>query len=254
MNTRMLRFSILLMVIVIFTAGCGSAAAVATPAPVLETIAVPTATVSEPPAVLPAEATPTIAEPAPEVELPQNLTTRYEIVPEQSQARYRVREQLASLSFPNDAVGMTDQISGSVTLLPDGSIDSTVSKFTVNLASLRTDSDRRDNFVRRNLLHTDQYPTAVFVPTRISGLMFPLPDSGEVSFELIGDMTIRDVTREVTWSVKGSLQDGQAVGQATIRFTFEDFNLTKPVVASVLSIEDQIDLEIDAVIRAADGD
>jgi polyisoprenoid-binding protein YceI len=196
-------------------------------------------------------ATPTTA-PEPEVETPQAQSLRFEIVPEQSEARYRVREQLASLSLPNDAIGATKQISGSVTISSDGTIDP-ASQFVVDMSSLRTDSDRRDNFVRRNVLQTDQYPTAVFVPTRVSGLAFPLPPSGEVNFELTGDLTLRDVTREVTWQVSGTMDGEQAVGMATVRLSFEDFNITKPRVASVLSIEDHIDLEVDVVIRAVDG-
>jgi polyisoprenoid-binding protein YceI len=256
MKPRHLHFAKFLLMVALLAAGCAPVPAAAPLVPTPTQTEIPTAVSDTPaalPAVLPTETASPEAEAVLAAEIPQNLPLRYEIVAELSEARYRVREQLASLSFPNDAVGVTKQISGSVTLLPDGTIDSAVSEFVVNLASLQTDSDRRDNFVRRNLLQTDRYPTAVFVPNRVSGLSYPLPDSGEVSFDLIGDMTIRDVTREVTWTVSGTIQDGQAVGQAVIRLTFEDFNLTKPSVASVLSIEDHIDLEVDAVIRPASG-
>lgn len=178
---------------------------------------------------------------------------RYEIVQPDSKARYRVREQLANLTLPNDAVGETDQVSGAVALLPDGSIDSAASQFVVDMASIASDSSRRDNYVRGNVLQTAQYPTATFVPTRIEGLPMPLPVSGEVTYQLIGDLTIRDVTREVTWTVTGTVEGDRAIGLAITSFTFADFNLTQPRVPIVLSIEDEIKLELDLVLQRTGG-
>ncbi len=166
------------------------------------------------------------------------------IVAGKSMASYQVREQLASLSFPSDAIGKTDQITGMIGLKPDGSIDTAVSKFTVDLASLQSDKGMRDNFLRRVVLHTDQYPQAVFVPTQVSGLTLPLK-TGDVSFKVTGDMTIENVTKPVTWDVTGNFQGNAATGKATTTFKFEDFNLTQPHVASVLSIVDKITLNID---------
>jgi polyisoprenoid-binding protein YceI len=111
----------------------------------------------------------------------------------------------------------------------------------------------RDNFVRRNVLQTSQYPDATFVPTQVSGLAWPLPQSGPVTFKLTGDLTIRDVTKPVTWDVSGNIQNGQnaqASGLATTSFKFEDFNLQQPQVPVVLSIVDNITLEVDVALQA----
>jgi polyisoprenoid-binding protein YceI len=173
----------------------------------------------------------------------------FALVPDKSQVLYKVREQLARLNLPSDAVGQTSSISGSVFIQPDGSVDSAKSKFTVDLATLQTDQAMRDNYVRRNVLQTDQYPQATFVPTQISGLPEPLPQSGNVTFQVTGDLTIRDVTKPVTWDVTGSIQNGEATGTATTHFTFEDFNLTQPRVPVVLSVDDTINLEADVVLK-----
>jgi polyisoprenoid-binding protein YceI len=170
-----------------------------------------------------------------------------------SEARYRVREQLVKNDLPNDAVGRTKDISGSITIKPDGTIDSTNSKIVVNVASLKTDQNMRDNFVRRNVLQTAQYPEVTFVPTQVSGLTWPLPQTGPVNFKLSGNLTIRDVTKPVTWEVSGNIQDGntaQASGLAKTTFKFEDFNLNQPQVPVVLSIVDKIDLEVDVVLQS----
>jgi len=180
-------------------------------------------------------------------------STVYTIVQGKSTAQYSVREQLARLSVPSDAVGKTQQVSGSISINPDGTIDQTTSKIVVDLSKLQTDSGMRDNFVRRNVLHTDQYPNAVFVPTQVTGLASPLPTSGPVSFQLTGNMTIQNVTKPVTWNVTGTFQGDQATGTATTSFTFEDFNLTQPQVPVVLSVVDKINLQLDITLQHSGG-
>jgi len=178
---------------------------------------------------------------------------RFEIAQPGSKARYLVREQLANLTLPNDAVGETGQFSGAIVLNPDGAIDPVASQFVVDMTSLISDSSRRDSYLQRNVLRTGQYPQAVFIPTHVVGLPAPLPQSGPVDFQLVGDLTLLDVTREVSWAVSGTVEGDQAVGQATTSFTFADFNLTQPRVPMVLSIEDEIRLELDLVLQKVAG-
>ena len=172
---------------------------------------------------------------------------------EKSEARYRVREQLANLSLPNDAIGSTRQFAGTIVVKLDATIVSSDSKFVVNLGSLKSDQSQRDNFLRRSVLQTDQYPTVVFVPTQVTGLSSTLPPSGPVSFKLIGDLTIRNVTKPVTWDVTGQVQGDQMTGQATTSFKFDYFGLTQPRVPVVLSVEDNIRLELDVTLQRADN-
>ena len=63
-----------------------------------------------------------------------------------SKAEYRVREQLARLNFPNDAIGTTG-LSGSLVIGGDGSFPAG-SKLTVDLRALKSDEDRRDAWLR----------------------------------------------------------------------------------------------------------
>ena len=169
---------------------------------------------------------------------------KFVIDPTKSEASYQVREQLVKFSLPNDAIGKTNGISGSITLNPDGTVDPANSKIIVDLSTLKTDESMRDNFVRRNVLQTDQYPQAVFVPTQLSGLPAAIPQSGSVTFKVTGNLTIREVTRPVTWDVTGTVANGAASGTATTSFTFEDFNLTQPQVSVVLSVVDKITLNV----------
>jgi polyisoprenoid-binding protein YceI len=169
---------------------------------------------------------------------------RLTLVSEGSQAAFRVREQLAGHSFPNDAVGTTKSIAGQLVIDQMGKILPDQSRFEVDLRTLKSDEQRRDSFIQRNTLQTGQYPTAVFVPTAVSGLPSPLPTAGDVSFQVTGDMTIHGVTKPVTWDVQGKIERAQLTGTATTAFKFGDFGMTQPRAAVVLSVEDNVKLEV----------
>jgi polyisoprenoid-binding protein YceI len=165
------------------------------------------------------------------------------VAPQGNRARYRVREQLASLDFPNDAVGETRVISGQVVVRPDGTVDREASRIVIDLASLESDQDRRDNFLRRNTLETERHPTLTLIPTAIRGLPSPLPESGEHNFILVADMILKGVTHPTSWEVRATFANGAVLGQASTILTFERLGLEKPRVRSVLSVADDIRLE-----------
>lgn len=168
-----------------------------------------------------------------------------------SEANYRVREQLAGVSFPNDAVGTTRAVSGRIGLL-DGGHAAEGSRVTVELTDLASDQPRRDNFVRSNTLQTARFPIATFVPTSVEGLALPLPREGRAEVTILGDLTVRGVTRAVVWRGIATFDGDAARLEAATTFTFAEFELTKPRVASVLSVADEITLEVRLSLRAAD--
>jgi polyisoprenoid-binding protein YceI len=174
---------------------------------------------------------------------------RLVLLPDQSEARYRVREQLAGVSLPSDAVGATKAFTGTIVGRLDGTIVSDQSMFQVDLRQLKSDESLRDNYIGRSVLETNRFPYATFVPTSAPGLPLTLPSSGDLAFTLVGNLTIRDVTKPVTWDVTGKVVGNTATGQASTAFTFEDFNLTQPHVSRVLSIVDSIRLELDLTLQ-----
>ena len=138
-------------------------------------------------------------------------------------------------------------MTGTITASADGTI-SPDSKVQVNLSTLTSDESQRDGFIKRGTLQTGTYPYATFVPTAIQGLTLP-PQSGPVSFKLTGNLTIKNVTKPVTWDVTGTINGNEATGTASTTFTFAYFNLQKPSVGVVLSVEDNIKLEMDIHLR-----
>ncbi len=189
-------------------------------------------------------------QPGVEAAIPQTKTSnvaglRFAVAPFGNEVRYRIREQLVRVDLPNDAIGETPDVTGGIAVATDGKIIPGESKFVVGIGSLKSDRDRRDGFVRRNVLQADQYPTVEFAPTEFRGLPKTLPTSGSHTFDVIGNLTVRGVTRPTTWHVKAEAKGGQVTGAASTAFTFKDFNIEQPRVPIVLSVADTIKLEYD---------
>jgi polyisoprenoid-binding protein YceI len=182
----------------------------------------------------------------------RNTGTKLDIA-EGTKASYRVKEQLAGLNFPDDAIGATESVTGSLVLAPDGSINSAQSKLTIDLRTLKSDQDMRDGYVKNRTLETDKFPVAEFVPRRVQGLPSPLPSperaSEQSGFQLVGDLTIHGVTKEVTLTGYATYSRDLVAGRATTTFTFSTFGLSKPQLARLLSVDDKIQLEIEFRMR-----
>jgi polyisoprenoid-binding protein YceI len=170
---------------------------------------------------------------------------KFEAVEGKSNATVRVREQLLGRAAPNDAVLTTSVVTGKFTLRPDGTFTSD-SRLTVDLSTLSSDDGRRDNFIKQNTLETRRFPVAEFVPIKVSEeLPLPLPASGEWAFKVTGNLTIRGVEKEVTWDIQARRSEGDLTSIATTKFKFGDFGMERPRVFLVLSIVDEIRLEVE---------
>jgi polyisoprenoid-binding protein YceI len=164
--------------------------------------------------------------------------------PEGNSARYRVREQLVGFDLPNDAVGLTNGLTGTLIILPDGKV-SPSSKFVVDVKPLKSDKERRDGFVQNRLLETAKYPTVDLAVTAVGIEKYPLPTSGPLNFLLHGNLTVKGVTKPTLWRVNAQVSGTTITGTAVTAFTFEEFGITKPRVPIVLSVADTIKLEYD---------
>jgi polyisoprenoid-binding protein YceI len=169
---------------------------------------------------------------------------RYTVAPEGNEARYRVREQLLHHDLPNDAVGKTTAISGGISLSAAGVVDTSASKITIDVTSLKSDQERRDGYVQHRTLETEQYPTVSFVPTSVSGAKLPLASSAQ-SFDVAGMLTVHGVTKPTVWHVTAKSSGNDVTGTGWTQFTFTDVQLAQPHIPVLLSVADTIKLEYD---------
>lgn len=188
---------------------------------------------------------------------PEGMRT-FVIVPEESRASYIVEEEFfaGALSRLNieaglyETVGSTQEIQGQLQLnLNDMSNALGSNHFTVNIASLTSDQSRRDRAIRERLLQLNQYSTAEFVATAIEGLPENYAEGEEVNFKLVGDLTMREVTRPVIFDVTATLQGDTITGVATTQLRLTDFGFNPPNLVNLLSVADEFTVQVEFAAR-----
>jgi polyisoprenoid-binding protein YceI len=162
-----------------------------------------------------------------------------------SQAGYRVREQLANLPAESDAVGRTDQVTGTITVATDGSTTSvTAGTIQVDTTSIASDKTQRDNRLRTEGLQTDTYPTATFTLTQTVEIPAGAIAGTSSDVTLIGDLTIHGVTKSVQVPAQAQLSGGTIQVAGSITFPLSDYGMTSPNIGGfIVSIADQGTLE-----------
>jgi polyisoprenoid-binding protein YceI len=177
------------------------------------------------------------------------LTALSWTITDKSKATVKVREQLASINFPSDAVLVATGAKGAFQVNADGTF-APGSQISFDVSSLTSDQSQRDSFVKQSVLNTRQFPTATLVPTKVTGLTLPLAATAHATFTLAGKLTIHGVTKDVTFTVDCSRNGGDMVATATLAPTvkFGDFGMQQPAAPGrVLSVVDEIKLVVDLV-------
>ncbi len=176
---------------------------------------------------------------------PPTAGAHLEVLPDGSSASYAVNEQLVGIGFPNDAIGTTTALTGTLVIAADGTIPAGSSKLTADLGKLKSDQDQRDGYVRTRTLETDKFPTAEFVPTKIEGVPQMIPFQGQVGVQVTGNLTIHGVTKPVVFRGIATFgRDGVIAGRIKTDFTFATFGLTKPTLARLMTVDDKIALDL----------
>lgn len=237
--------NIALAVLVLFLAGC-STPQVVTPAATLPAAAptpLPATATAQPTQILTATspAAPTAANAVPQTGEEKRVFT---ILPEESSVAYQVGEVFINQNNRfNLAVGITQEITGEVTLDYAHPEQSTVGPITVDISAFQSDSNRRDNAIRGRWLESSRYPIATFTPTEVRGLPADAREGQSISFEVAGDLTVRDTTKPVVFAVQAVLQGDRLTGTATTAFKMTDFNFQPPDIAGMLKAEDDVKIE-----------
>jgi len=166
--------------------------------------------------------------------------TRYVVVAEQSKATYTVNEKFLNRQLPNDAVGSTSAFAGAV-VVENGEIKP--SKVTVDLRTLKSDESRRDQRIRSQGLESDKYPFAEFAIEQASA---KIPADGtEVSLKLSGTMKIHGTSKPFAFYAKVSLKGDTLVIHADQSFDMNEFGITPPSIAGMLTVNPGVKLHVD---------
>jgi polyisoprenoid-binding protein YceI len=162
-----------------------------------------------------------------------------------SEAGYRVRERLANLPAESDAIGRTEDVSGSITVEADGDgARLTGGTLTVDTTTITSDEDRRDNRLRTEGLQTDQFPTATFTVTQPVDVPAAALEGTAADLTLIGDLTLHGVTKAVEIPAQAQLVGDTMQVAGSLTFPLSDFEISPPNVGGfILSIAEEGTLE-----------
>jgi len=170
----------------------------------------------------------------------------FQIVPAQTTVSYSVHENLILENKPdNVAVGTTHSEQGSFEIRTGADPLVASMNVSVDLRTLQTDSERRDNFVRQNYLETDQYPTATFVSTCSTDLPVNYVDGQEAHFQITGNLTLHGKTNKEVFDVQGQLAGDTTTGTATSTIYMTDFGIDPPNLANIAISQNKVLLTID---------
>lgn len=248
-SLKLLGWMLLILLIAGMAAACGSGGEQAAAEPV----GAPAATAAEP-TVAPttAESAPTAASmPAAENSNQQAAATTdgaktFQIVQDGTEARFSIDEVL----FGQDktVVGVTSLVQGQISVDPANPSSAQISAIQIDARDLTTDSDRRNGAIQRFILQSnrDEYQYITFEPTAIEGLPASVAVGQPFSFNVIGNLKIRDVVRPETFPITVTAQsENELAGSGAIVIKREDYQLTIPSVPSVAGVSEEVKLEIE---------
>lgn len=168
-------------------------------------------------------------------------TTTWKIDPAHAEVGFAVRHLMIST-----VRGRFGAVNGTVTVDDDNPTKSTVD-VTIDVTSVDTRQEQRDNHLRSpDFFDVANHPSMHFVSKRIEG-------DPHKRFKVVGDLTIKDRTHEVTLdaSLEGRGKDpwgGERAGfSATAKINRSDFDLTwnQLLEAGGVTVGEEVKLSID---------
>ena len=165
----------------------------------------------------------------------------WKLDPSHSAAQFAVRHLMVST-----VRGQFEKISGTVNYDPANPEAASVN-IEVEVASIDTRNAKRDDHLRSaDFFDVANHPVMKFESTRVR-------KAGDGKLKLTGNLTIRGVTREVTFDVDGpappvKVRDGQRSGAtATAVISRKDFGITwnRAIEAGGVTVSNEVHITID---------
>ncbi len=220
--------------------------ATSAPAEATEAPAEPTAAPVEPTAA-PAEAT---VAPTEEPAAPAGAAQVFTIDSAASQVRFQLDEDLRGER--KTVVGTTDQVAGQISINLADLSQTQVGIIQINARTLATDNNFRNRAIQNEILDTGDFEFITFTPTAVEGLPASATIGEAISFSIVGDLTIRDITMPATFNVEATaVSETQITGTATTVINRTDYDLQIPSVPSVANVEEEVELYIDFTANAS---
>ncbi|MDO8463326.1 MAG: YceI family protein [bacterium] len=202
-------------------------------------IAVAGVTYAMRPVAVPSEA---IAETAARLGGEEGVGQVYTIIPEQSQTLFQLDEVLRGEAIVVE--GKTSAIAGQVTV-GGGATTLDLGTIAVNARTLETDDAKRNRAMANVILNTDTFEFITFTSDGAISFPGPLVVGVEYAVEIPGTLTIRDITRPVTFAAMVTAADTDTIsGTATATVLRSDYNLIIPDLPFIASVGDEVTIVV----------
>ncbi len=158
-----------------------------------------------------------------------DATGSWKIVsPSDSVVGYRVKEIL--FGQDTEGVGRTRDVTGSLTIANNAV---TAADFTVQMGTIMSDAEKRDNQFNNRIMDVNTYPTATFSLTSPIALPANALSGDVITATATGDLTLRGVTKSVTFPIEAQVtgQTFTVVGNITI--VFKEWNIPEPGIPGI---------------------
>ncbi len=146
----------------------------------------------------------------------------------ESTVGYRVKEVLGGVD--TEGVGRSNQVNGSLTI-QETTLLSTV--FEIDIASIKSDSSKRDSQFTGNIMDAATYPTATFRLLTPIDLGSVPSDNQNITATAEGELTLHGVTQLVSFDVTAKIANGIIGVLGSIDITFADYGIANPSNAFV---------------------
>jgi polyisoprenoid-binding protein YceI len=189
--------------------------------------------------------------PTPDVSESESGLETFLIVPEESEVAYEVGEVFLNQDNRfNIAIGITNQVSGEVLVDRDNPQNSTIGPVEVDISQFTSDSARRDNAIRERFLESNRFPIVTFVPNQVERVPQDYQEGQQLEIQVSGDLTIRDVTKPVTFDVTLDGSGDTITGEATTMILMSDFGFGPISIGGILNTEDEVVVHFRFVARS----
>ena len=180
--------------------------------------------------------------------LTQSVPTIYIFDQSESSVRYGVGETFINQNNRyNYAIGTTNIISGEINVNFNQPNLTNISDINIDIKSFQSDKIRRDNAIRDRWLESSKFPIATFSPQELLKLPDEYEFGEEISFQINGNLLVRDIIQPVSFEVTLTIIDDKIIGNAQTTIKMTDFGFDPPDIAGILKAENEVDIYFDFV-------
>ncbi len=175
---------------------------------------------------------------------------RYHIVPAESTASFSLEEDLRGTHIT--VLGTTSQISGALKADPANLTTAEFDTIRINARTFVTDSEQRNNAIRRMILKTenDANEFIEFMPKSVTGAPASATIGQPFTFKATGDLKVSGVTKEVTFDGTATFVSNDEIkGSAQTKVHYPDFGVTVPNLPFLANVDQDTTLKLDFVAK-----